>query len=216
MKKTLFVVLLTILFVACKQEPGSVSGVIVCAGDGGKEFPDFGSQVYLTQEDTDTLSLSTDIFDVKEQMDLIEFCENKIEEYQTLSDETNKEKIDARIVLLKKQIEVAKGTIATTDKHNKKYKPSELAKDAVAVENIAGRAYAKFFLMSTSEKVIKAGADTGGNYKFENVAPGKYSVVVVSGNAKRSNVLETTGKVSVNSIEVKSKENTVLNIKLWF
>ena len=213
MKKTLFLALLTVLVVSCKQEPGSVSGVVTVQEETIGKKADLGAKVYLTQENTDTLHLYIEALDVQEQEKIIATYKGFIEEYQGLVDETNKEKINERIVLMNKRIDVANETIGIINKYSNG-KASELVKDSVSFSNIGEKAYAKFFNLQTDEKTLKAVVDGSGNYKIENVAPGKYSIIIVSARVQRTNLIDSSGKVTIKPIEVKSKENTTLNVDL--
>ncbi|MFV0469277.1 MAG: carboxypeptidase-like regulatory domain-containing protein [Dysgonomonas sp.] len=213
MKKTLFLALLTVLVVSCKQEPGSVSGVVTVQEETIGKKADLGAKVYLTQENTDTLHLYIEALDVQEQEKIITTYKGFIEEYQGLVDEANKEKINERIVLMNKRIDVANETIGIINKYSNG-KASELVKDSVSFSNIGEKAYAKFFNLQTDEKTLKAVVDGSGNYKIENVAPGKYSIIIVSARVQRTNLIDSSGKVTIKPIEVKSKENTTLNIDL--
>lgn len=213
MKKTLFLALLTVLVVSCKQEPGSVSGVVTVQEETIGQKADLGAKVYLTQENTDTLHLYIEALDVQEQEKIIATYKGFIEEYQGLVDEGNKEKINERIVLMNKRIDVANETIGIINKYSNG-KASELVKDSVSFSNIGEKAYAKFFNLQTDEKTLKAVVDGSGNYKIESVAPGKYSIIIVSARVQRTNLIDSSGKVTIKPIEVKSKENTTLNIDL--
>lgn len=194
MKKILLVSMIAILAVSCKQEPGTVTGVVTFFFNEYQGYkPDIGAKVYITSENCDSIDNYLSAFQAKERIQLYNYY---IEEYKTIGESENKESIDD----LYKSIESEQKTL------------NNYAKDSTVFKLNEEKAFLKFNKITTNKDIYKTTVDGSGNFTID-VPPGKYNVIIVSVGRTKVNLLEHSGQILIKAIEVKSKEKTSVDAK---
>lgn len=195
MKRILLITMIAFIAISCKQEPGTVTGVVTFFFNDYQGYkPDAGAEVYLTLENCDSIDNYLYASHAKER---IESNKYSLEEFKSYGDnEENKGLIDD----LNKIIESDKQIL------------NSYANDTTIFNQNEEKAYRKLLQIKTNKDTYKTSVDGAGNFTID-VPPGKYNAIIISVGRTDVNLLEISGKVAVKSIEVKSNEKTNIDYK---
>jgi len=194
MKRILFISMIALMAISCKQEPGTVTGVVSFFFNKYQGYkPDIGAKVYVTLEDCNKINDYLHAYEAKTTIELDKYY---LEEFKSYREKENKQTIDD----LKK-------TISTELKVLNSY-----AKDTTTFEQNEEKAYNILSIITTNKNTYKTTVDGVGNFTLD-VPPGKYNVLIISVGRTKVSLLEASGQIIIKSIEVKSKEKTNIDVK---
>lgn len=194
MKKTLLITMIAIFAISCKQEPGTVTGVVTFFFNEYQGYkPDIGAEVYLTSENCDSIN---DYLNASHAKSRIELNNSSIEESKLYGEEENKEMINDLNKLIKSDQEIV----------------DSYTKDTTIFSKNEDKAFSKLHRIKTNKETYKTTVDGVGNFSID-VPPGKYNAIIVSVGRTKVNLLEVRGQIIIKSIEVKSKEKMNIDCK---
>ena len=189
MKKLLLVLMAVVLFTACKKEPVEVAGGVTYYFNKYQgDKPDTGAKIYLTKINIDTLVTALSCGQT-------ELLLSQTKEAQEATRELKgTEYYDESVYLAGedniKQLQLELTNIAG------KYK---MDKDTLAL-----RAYLMRNRIFNDKNTVTATVDATGRYSLK-IEPGKYNVIAVSNGRNDLNLLESSGSMLIETIEVKDK-----------
>jgi len=192
MKRILLISMIALMAISCKQEPGTVTGVVSFFFNKYQGYkPDIGAKVYVTLEDCNSINDYLHAYEAKTTIELDKYY---LEEFKSYGE--NKQTIDD----LKK-------TISTEQEVLNSY-----AKDTTTFEQNEEKTYNILNRITINKNTYKTTVDGVGNFTID-IPPGKYNVLIISVGRTKVNLLEVGGQIIINSIEVKSKEKTNIDVK---
>jgi len=194
MKKILLISMIALMAVSCKQEPGTVTGVVSFFFNKYQGYkPDIGAKVYVTLENCDSID---DYLRASEAKASIELDKYYLEEFKSYGEKENKQTIDD----LNKSIT------------NKQEIVNNYAKDTTTFKQNEEKAYLILIKIKTNKDTYETTVDGVGNFTID-VPPGKYNVLIISVGRTKVNLLEVDGQLIIKSTEVKSKAKTNIDVK---
>lgn len=194
MKKVLLINMIALLAISCKQEPGTVTGVVTYFFNEYQGYKaDVGAEVYLTSENCDSINNYLDASHAKQRIELNKL---NLEELESYGENENSEMINDLNKLIKSDQEIV----------------SSYTKDTAIFDQNEEKAFSKLHKIKTNNETYKTTVDGVGNFTID-VPPGKYNAIIISIGRTKENLLEVRGQIIIKSIEVKSKEKTNVDIK---
>lgn len=194
MKRVLLITMIALLAISCKQEPGTVTGVVTYFFNEYQGYkPDIGAEVYLTPENCDSINNYLRVSHAKAR---IESNKYNLEEFKSYGEKENKEIIDDLNKLIKSDQEIV----------------NSYTKDTTIFNQNENEAFRKLHIIKTNKDTYKTTVDGVGNFTID-VPPGKYNAIIISVGRTKVNLLEVHGQIIIKSIEVKSKEKTNIDSK---
>lgn len=194
MKKIFLISAIALLAISCKQEPGTVTGVVSYFFNKYQGYkPDIGAKVYVTLENCDSID---DYLRASEAKANIELNKYYLDEFKSYGEKENKQTIDDLNKTIASELEIV----------------NNYAKDTIAFKQNEEKAYSILNRITTNKETYKTTVDGVGNFTID-VPPGKYNVLIISVGRTRVNLLEVGGQVIIKSIEVKSKAKTNIDVK---
>ena len=194
MKRILLISMIALTAISCKQEPGTVTGVVSFFFNKYQGYkPDIGAKVYVTLENCDSIN---DYLHASEAKANIEQDKYYLEEFKSYGEKENKKTIDD----LKKTISNGQSIV------------NNYAKDSTTFKLNEEKAYSILNRITTDKNTYKTTVDGVGNFTID-VPPGKYNVIIFSVGRTKVNLLEVGGQIITKSIEVKTKAKTNIDVK---
>jgi hypothetical protein len=191
MKTQLFYIsFFVIIFSSCTKDPGKINGVATFFFNKYQGYkPDIGAKVYVTKLNCDSIK---DFLFAEEINSSIEFDKSMIKEYKSMS--------LSGIEDLENQLKDSQIRLNKYAKDSADFRVKEVG--------ISG----SLFAIRTDKNTLKTTVDGVGNYSIE-VPPGDYYVIFISSGRKKSNMLESSGNIIVESVKVESKKTANVDAK---